>query len=249
MYAATLSPLYDWLRALELPAVLLQPRGVDAHEVMLNVRMVQRALRARRIVAIGGGMEGYLSALTRALGRRCPPVMRLIEYLQPPPDDLHLWLDLGQARQSCAWLMRWAQADGLVNRSVRQAWRRVLLRFRQLEVQRDALRSHLQGKYYLALHDAYRPLTRSLGMHSLGSLLPDEEHPPSLPRLRRQLERAQRVPLAAVLSTTAEGIALTVARRLRVPLILADTLEQPDPKRDYFQRYAALLTALQSLAR
>ena len=37
MYAATLGVLYDWLILLELPAALLQPRGVDAHEVMLNV--------------------------------------------------------------------------------------------------------------------------------------------------------------------------------------------------------------------
>jgi len=249
MYAATLSVIYDWLRALELPAVLLQPRGVDAHEVMLNVRMVQRAAQARRIIAIGGGLESYLPALERALGTHCPPIMRLMEHLLPPPDDLHIWLDLAYARQSCTWLMRWAQVDGLATRAVRQAWRRVQLLFRQLEVRRDGLRSYLQGKYYLAQHDAYRPLTRSLGLHSLGSLQPDEEHPPSLPRLRRLMEQARRVPLVGVWSATPEGIAATVARRLGVPLVIADTLEQPDPERDYFERYANLLTALQSLAR
>ena len=249
MYAATLSAIYDWLVALELPAVLLQPRGVDAHEVLLNVRMVQRAAQARRVIAVGGGLESYLPILERALGSRCPPIMRLTVHLQPPPHDLHIWLDLAYARQSCTWLMRWAQMDGLATRAVRPAWRRVQLLFRQLEVRRDVLRSHLQGKYYLAQHDAYRPLTRSLGMQSLGSLQPDEEQSPSLPRLKHLLEQARRVPLVGVLSAAPGGIAATVARHLGVPMIIADTLEQPVPERDYFQRYAALLTALQRLAR
>jgi hypothetical protein len=39
-----------------------------------------------------------------------------------------------------------------------------------------------------------------------------------------------------------------MARWLRVPLIVADTLEQYDPEHDYFQRYANLLTDLQWLA-
>jgi ABC-type Zn2+ transport system substrate-binding protein/surface adhesin len=215
---------------------------------MLNVRMVQTALRARRIVAVGGGLEGYLPHLERALGTRCPPIMYLVGHLRPRPDDLHLWLDLGYARQSCAWLVRWAEEDGLATRAVRQAWRRVQLLFRQLEVLRNALRAHLIGKYYLAQHDAYRPLTRALGMQSLGSLQLDEEHPPSLPHLRRLIERAQRVPLACVLSNAPTGVAATVARRLGVPLVIADTLEMPDPTRDYFQRYADLLKALQTLA-
>ncbi len=254
MYAATLIVIEDWLRALKLPVVLLQPRGVDAHEVMLTVRMVRAAARSRRIVAIGA-IESYLPTLQRALGARCPPVMRLIKHLQPPPDDLHIWLDLRSARECCAWLMHWAEQDGLTNRAVRQAWRRVQLLFRQLEHQRDQLRSRLQGKYYLALHDAYRPLTRSLGLRSLGSLQPDEEHPPSLLRLRQLMERARRVPLAGVLSASPAPLAEAVARQLGVPLILADTLEQPLPvaggqsAHDYFQRYADLLTALQSLAR
>jgi len=249
MYAATLGVIYDWLHALTLPTVLLQPRGVDAHEVMLNVRMVQTAARARRLIAAGGGLEGYLPTLERALGRRCPPLMRLIEHLQPPADDVHFWLDLEYAHQSVHQLMRWAQADGLMTPTVRRAWQQVQQRLFQLKEQRDVLRRLLKGKYYLAQHDAYRPLTRALGMHSLGSLQPDEEHPPSLPRLRRLMERAQRVPLMGVLSATPEGIAAIVARRLGVPLIVADTLELPDPTRDYFERYAQLLTALQSLAR
>ncbi len=249
MYAATLSAIYDWLRALKLPAVLLQPRGVDAHEVMLNVRMVRRAVQARRLIAIGGGLEGYLPALVRALGMNCPPLMRLMDYLQPSPDDPHIWLDLEYARQSCAWLMDWAQVDGLVSRASLQAWRQVQIQFRQLTVQRDALRARLQGRYYLAQHDAYRPLTRSLGMQALGSLQIDEEHPVSLLRLQRLMERARRVPLAGVLSATAGGVAETVARQLNVPLVIADTLEEHDPTRDYFQRYADLLTALRTLAR
>jgi ABC-type Zn2+ transport system substrate-binding protein/surface adhesin len=128
------------------------------------------------------------------------------------------------------------------------AWRKMQLLFRQLEVRRDALRPKLQGQYYLAQHDAYRPLTRRLGMQSLGSLLPDEAHPPSLLRLRRLMEQARRVPVACVLSSTSEGLAASMARWLRVPLIVADTLEQYDPEHDYFQRYANLLTDLQRLA-
>jgi ABC-type Zn uptake system ZnuABC Zn-binding protein ZnuA len=248
MYAATIGVIYDWLKQLELPAVLLQPRGMDAHEVMLNVRMVREAARARRILAIGGTLEGYLPALERALGKRCPPIMPFAAHLQPPPDDPHLWLDLEQARACCALIMRWASEDGLRHRGVGMAWRKMQLLFRQLEVRCDALRPKLQGQYYLAQHDAYRPLTRRLGMQSLGSLLPDEAHPPSLLRLRRLMEQARRVPVACVLSSTSEGLAASMARWLRVPLIVADTLEQYDPEHDYFQRYANLLTDLQRLA-
>jgi len=248
MYAATIGVIYDWLKQLELPAVLLQPRGMDAHEVMLNVRMVRQAARARRIVAIGGSLEGYLPALERALGKRCPPIMRFMTHLRPTPSDPHLWLDLEQARACCALILRWASEDGLLTNRVRQAWRRMQLLFRQLEVRRDALRTPLQGRYYLALHDAYRPLTHRLGMHSLGSLLPHEEQPISLQRLRQLIERARRVPLACVLSSTSEGLAAAVAQHLRVPLIVADTLEQYDPERNYFLRYSNLLTDLQRLA-
>ena len=248
MYAATIGVIYDWLKQLELPAVLLQPRGMDAHEVMLNVRMVREAARARRIVAIGGSLKGYLPALERALGKRCPPIMPFAAHLQPPPDDPHLWLDLEQARACCALMLRWAAEDGLLTNRARQAWRQMQLQFRQLEVRRDALRSKLQGQYYLAQHDAYRPLTRRLGMQSLGSLLPNEEQPISLQRLRQLIERTRRVPVACVLSSTSEGLAATVARHLRVPLIVADTLEQYDPERNYFLRYSNLLTDLQRLA-
>jgi ABC-type Zn uptake system ZnuABC Zn-binding protein ZnuA len=63
MYAATLAVVADWARALELPVALLQPRSADAHETPLNVRMVRTALQAKVVLAIGGGLEGYLPAL------------------------------------------------------------------------------------------------------------------------------------------------------------------------------------------
>ncbi len=47
MYAATLGVLADWVRALELPVALLQPRSTDAHETPLTVRIVRTALGAR----------------------------------------------------------------------------------------------------------------------------------------------------------------------------------------------------------
>jgi hypothetical protein len=229
MYAATLAVVADWARALELPVALLQPRSADAHETPLNVRMVRPALRAKRaVLAVGGGLEGYLPALQRALQGKTP-IRTLLDHLRPAPDDLHIWLDLGYARQSCEQILRWAAQDGLLGLAQRQAWRRTELLFRQLAVRMREARTTLQGKAYLAVHDAYRPLTQQLGMRSLGSLQPDHERPPSLQAFRDALARARRARVAMVLCADESPLGATAARLLQVPLVLADTLETPDP--------------------
>ncbi len=246
MYGATLGVIADWLRALALESALLQPMGADAHEASLTVRMVYRARQCRRIVAVGGGLEGYLEPLRRALGRHCPPIMELVVVLQSSPQDLHLWLDWRHAHSACALIRHWAQEDGLLTPCVRQGWQGTQLRFRSLRMQVEQLRPRTQGKAYLAVHDAYRPLTRLLGMQSLGSLQPDEEHPPSLQRLRRLIAQARQQRVVFVLSHKLSGVGATVAHLLKVPLVLADTLERPDPERDYFERYADLLASLEA---
>ncbi|MCX7994147.1 MAG: metal ABC transporter substrate-binding protein [Fimbriimonadales bacterium] len=247
MYAATLGIIADWIRALTLPAVLIQPRSADAHETPLTVRMIQQSLGARRVIAIGGGLEGYLDALARTLQRRTP-VSTLIDHLQPPPDNLHIWLDVRYARQSCRQILRWATEDGLVNAAQRQAWARMQLQLRQMEARIREARAVLQGKAYLAVHDAYLPLTRQLGMRSLGSLQAGHDQPPSLQRLRRAIEEGRRVGVAMVLATEPSDIGATVARLLHVPLVVADTLELPDPENDYFARLAGLISALYAAA-
>lgn len=244
MYAATLAVIADWIRALALPVISIQPRSADAHETPLNVRMIQQALRSKRVIAVGGGLEGYLKALGRALGNRTP-ISSLIEHLQPPPDNLHIWLEVRCASQSCAQILNWAQADGLVGVVQRQAWARVQLQFRQMELRLREARHTLQGKAYLAVHDAYLPLTRQLGMRSLGSLQPDHERPPSLQRLRSAIEQGKRAGVAMVLSSEGSDLGATVARILGVPLVLADTLETPDPENDYFARFLGLVNALE----
>ncbi len=243
MYAATLSVIADWARALELPVALLQPRSADAHETPLNVRMVRTALQARAVLAIGGGLEGYLHALERALQGRTP-IRLLLEHLRPAPEDLHIWLDFDYARQSCEHILRWATDDGLAGVAQRQAWRRTQILFRQLTIQAREARSALQGRAYLAVHDAYRPLTRRLGMRSLGSLQPDHERPPSLQAFRDALARARQAGVAMVLDSEGSPLGATAARVLQVPLVRADTLEMPDPQRDYFTRMAGLIDAL-----
>jgi hypothetical protein len=244
MYAATLAVVADWARALELPVALLQPRSADAHETPLTVRMVRLALGARAVIAVGGGLEGYLPALQRALQGKTP-IRTLLDHLRPAPDELHIWLDLGYARQSCEQILRWAAQDGLLGLAQRQAWRRTELLFRQLAVRMREARTTLQGKAYLAVHDAYRPLTQQLGMHSLGSLQPDHERPPSLQAFRDALARARRARVAMVLCADESPLGATAARLLQVPLVLADTLEMPDPQRDYFMRMVGLIDALQ----
>lgn len=243
MYAATLAVIADWIRALELPVLLIQPRHADAHETSLTVRMVQQALRSKRVVAIGGGLEGYLPALQRALQQRVP-ITPLVDHLHPPPKNLHFWLDLGSARQCCAQILSWAQLDGFVGIAQRQAWVRTQLLFRQLQTRLREARGALQGKAYLAVHDAYLPLTQSLGMRSLGSLQPDHEHPPSLQRLRTAIEQGRRARVAMVLASEPSGVGATVARILGVPLVIADTLEMPDPEYDYFARMGGLIDTL-----
>ena len=244
MYAATLAVVADWARALELPVALLQPRSADAHETPLNVRMVRLALGARAVIAVGGGLEGYLPALQRATQGKTP-IRTLLDHLRPAPDDLHIWLDLGYARQSCEQILRWAAQDGLQGLGQRQAWRRTELLFRQLAVRAREARTTLQGKAYLAVHDAYRPLTARLGMHSLGSLQPDHERPPSLQAFRDALARARRARVAMVLCADESPLGATAARVLQVPLVRADTLETPDPTRDYFMRMVGLIEAVQ----
>jgi hypothetical protein len=152
---------------------------------------------------------------------------------------------LGYARQSCEQILRWAAQDGLLGLAQRQAWRRTELLFRQLAVRMREARTTLQGKAYLAVHDAYRPLTQQLGMRSLGSLQPDHERPPSLQAFRDALARARRARVAMVLCADESPLGATAARLLQVPLVLADTLEMPDPQRDYFTRMAGLIDALQ----
>lgn len=248
MYAATLSVIADWVRALELSVVLIQPRSADAHETPLNVRMIRHALGARRVIAVGGGLEGYLNALQRALQGRTR-VSTLIDHLRPPPDNLHLWLDVDYARQSCAQILRWASEDGLVGTTQRQAWVRVQLQFRQIGRRVREAQPTLRGKAYLAVHDAYLPLTRRLGMRSLGSLQPDHERPPSLQYLRQAIEQGRRAGIAMVLASEPSDVGATVARMLRVPLVIADTLESPDPAHDYFARFLGLIHALEQAGR
>lgn len=256
MYGATLAVIADWLRALNLPTVLLQPRGVDAHEVALTVRTVQYALRCRRIIALGGGLERYLESLQRALHPRTIPIMELVREEPPhtqaharhahPSPDLHLWLDVARSLASCERILHWAHTDGLITPSVRQGWRQTQLRFLQIQGAVQRLRPLVQQKAYVAVHDAYRPLTRDLGMRSLGSLQPDEETPPNLQKLRQIIFKARREPTIFVLSHTEQGIGVTIARLLRVPLVLADTLERVDPTRDYFQRFLDLLASIEA---
>lgn len=247
MYAATLTVVGDWIRALELPVTLLQPRSADAHETPLTVRMVRQALRARRIIAIGGGLEGYLSALQRATHNRVP-ISTLVDHLNPPPENLHFWLELGYARQCCAQILNWAKADGFVGMAQRQAWVRTQLQFRRLQMRLREARGVLHGKAYLAVHDAYLPLTQSLGMRSLGSLQPDHERPPSLQYLRTAIERGRRAGVVMVLANEPSAVGETAARILRVPLVIADTLEMPNPQYDYFARLWGLLDTLKQAA-
>lgn len=258
MYGATLGVIADWVRALNLPVQLLQPRGVDAHEAALTVRMVQQAVRCRRIIAIGSGLEGYLDALRRALRPARIPIMELAHleshsHADTHPHhasvDLHLWLDVERSRASCERIYGWAQADGLADAQVRSGWRRTQLRFRQLQGAIQSLRLLVQGKAYIAVHDAYRPLTETLGMRSLGSLQPDEETPPNLQKLHALIRIARREPVLFVLSHTERGVGATLARILKIPLVLADTLEQVEPHRDYFQRFLDLLASLEAGAR
>jgi len=247
MYAATLAVIADWTRALELPVTLIQPRNADAHETPLTVRMVQQALRSRRVVAIGGGLEGYLPALQRAVQNRVP-ISSLIDHLHPQPTNRHIWLDLGYAQQCCAQILRWAEADGLIGTAQRQAWARTQLLFRQLGVRLQEARGALRGKAYLAVHDAYLPLTQSLGMRSLGSLQPDHERPPSLQHLRTAIEQGRRAGVGMVLANEPSPVGATVARILRVPLVIADTLEMPHPQYDYFTRLWRLIDTLAQAA-
>jgi hypothetical protein len=206
--------------------------------------MVRTALKAKVVLAIGGGLEGYLPALQRALQGKTP-IRTLLDHLRPAPDDLHIWLDLGYARQSCEQIRHWAAHDGLLGLAQRQAWRRTELLFRQLAVRVREARGALQGRAYLAVHDAYRPLTQRLGMRSLGSLQPDHECPPSLQAFRDALARARRAGVAMVLCADESPLGATAARLLQVPLARADTLETPDPTRDYFMRMVGLIDALQ----
>lgn len=263
MYAATLAVIADWVRTLELSVALLQPRSADAHETPLNVRMVRTALRARAVIGVGGGLEGYLPALERALKGKTP-IRTLIDALThtpelthqppahnhhaPPTTDLHIWLDLRLARRSCEFILNWAAQDGLQGVAQRQAWRRTQLLFWQLEIRVREVRGSLQGKAYLAVHDAYRPLTQQLGMRSLGSLQPDHERPPSLQAFRTKIAQARQAGVAMVLGTEESSLGATAARLLRVPLVRADTLEMPDPTRDYFTRMATLIESLHRAA-
>ena len=84
-----------------------------------------------------------------------------------------------------------------------------------------------------------------LGMRSLGSLQPDHERPPSLQAFRDALARARRAGVAMVLCADESPLGATAARVLQVPLVRADTLETPDPTRDYFMRMVGLIDALQ----
>lgn len=258
MYGATLGVIADWIQALRLPVQLLQPRGVDAHESGLTVRMVQQALRCRRIFVVGGGLEGYLPALHKAIRPRGIPIVELAhpqeehEHRSPyrhAPANLHIWLDVAHSLKSCERILAWADADGLTDSQVRQGWRRTQLRFRQLQVAIDRLRPLVAGKAYVAVHDAYHLLTRALSMRSLGSLQPDEETPPNLLKLRQIILRARSERVLFVLSHTEKGIGLNLARLLKVPLVLADTLERVDPHRDYFERFHDMLASLEAGAR
>ncbi|MGQ9901261.1 MAG: metal ABC transporter substrate-binding protein [Fimbriimonadales bacterium] len=275
MYAATLAVIADWVRALKLPVALLQPRNADAHETPLNVRMVRTALRARAVIGVGGGLEGYLPALERALKGKTP-IRTLIDHLPPPAEpareahehahedhehphhthrhhahptrELHIWFDLRLARRSCELILDWAARDGLQGVAQRQAWRRTQILFRQLEMQMREARRALQGKAYIAVHDAYRPLTQQLGMRSLGSLQTDHERPPSLQAFRATIVQAREEGVAMVLADADSSLGAAAARLLRVPLVVADTLEMPDPTRDYFTRMATLIETLHRAA-
>lgn len=260
MYAATLAVIADWVRALNLPAALLQPRSADTHETPLNVRMVRTALRARAVIGVGGGLEGYLPALERALKGKTP-IRTLIDTLYPalepthapphhthPTRDLHIWLNLPLARRSCELILDWAARDGLQGVAQRQAWRRTQVLFRQLELQMREARRALQGKAYIAVHDAYRPLTQQLGMRSLGSLQPDHERLPNPQAFRATIAQAREEGVAMVLADAGSSLGAAAARLLRVPLVVADTLEMPDPTRDYFARMATLIESLQRAA-
>jgi|GEM_PF-937361 len=273
MYAATLAVIADWIHLLELPAVLIQPRGADAHEAALTVRMIRQSLRAKRIIATGI-VEAYLPALERALQGRVP-INRLVTYLQPPPEDPHIWLDVSYVRQSAAQILRWAEQDGLLTLTQRQAWQRFQLQLRQVQVRIREARRTLQGKTYFAIHDAYSPLTRQLGMRSLGSLddsqgtrrfvhqhehehghghphehghAHDHGHSSTLLALRHLVEEARREGVSMVLTPAPNSVATTIARLLRVPLIVADTLELPNPRHDYFARLLGLVEALERAA-
>ncbi|MCS7272685.1 MAG: zinc ABC transporter substrate-binding protein [Fimbriimonadales bacterium] len=276
MYAATLAVIADWIRLLELPVVLIQPRGADAHETSLTVRMVQQALRARRVIATGL-VEGYLSTLERVLQGRVP-IYRLVAYLQPPPEDGHIWLDVRYVRQCGAQILRWAAQDELISATQRQAWQRFQLQLRQIQVRIREARRTLRGKAYLATHDAYLPLARQLSMRSLGSLsirgfrrhfAHQHAHPhphehfhghghvhehdhgamSTIAAMRHFITEARREGVAMILTPAPSPIATTLARTLRVPLVIADTLETPNPQHDYFARMLGLIEALERAAR
>lgn len=235
MYGATLPPVYDWLSALGAPVVRLQPPGAEAHDVALTTRMVWRAARCRALFGIGLGMENYLTSLQRALGKRCPPIERLGEHLQT--DDPHIWFDTRHAR-ACLQRMTLLLGDMEPRRKAHYQER-----FKQCDRQLNALdsqinriaRSH-QGKYYIAQHDAFRLLTRRLGLRSLGSYQPDHERPPSLSHLLHLIHRARRLPVLCVIGSEESDVGENLARQLQVPHLVLDTMEYPHPQLNYFQR-------------
>jgi ABC-type Zn uptake system ZnuABC Zn-binding protein ZnuA len=246
MYGATLPPVFDWLSALGAPVVRLQPPGAEAHDVALTTRIVWRAAKCRRIFGIGLSMESYLAALQTALGKRCPPIERLGEHLKT--DDPHIWFDTRHAR-TC--LQRMTLLLGEYEPGRRASYHQ---RLRQSQQQLDALDTQIkriarkhQGKYYIAQHDAFRLLTRRIGLNSLGSFQPDHERPPSLSHLLQLIKRARSLPLLCVIGSERSDVGENLAHELRVPYLIMDTQEHPHPQRDYFERMRVTLEGLERL--
>lgn len=191
-------------------------------------------------------METYLTALQRALGKRCPPIVRLGEHLQT--DEPHIWFDTRHAR-ACLQQITLLLGDLEPGRKSHYQGR-----FKQCDRQLNALDSQIkriarrhQGKSYIAQHDAFRLLTRRMGLNSLGSFQPDHERPPSLSHLLRLIQRARSLPLLCVIGSEENDVGDNLARQLHVPYFVLDTLEYPHPQQDYFERMKEVLERFEKL--
>ncbi len=257
---ATIQPLGLLLRELggeRVAVAVLVPPGASPHTFEPQPSDVAALARARLLVEVGGGLDGWIHALGNAAQSK-PTVVTMLDlpgldplpaapgaHLDAAPHDAahrldpHAWLDPIRVRDVLvpALAAQLAALDPGGRAGYEAARDALVARLTALDAEiRATLAGH--GHRFLAFHSAWRYFARRYQLDEVGVIeeAPGEEPTPRELGTLSQRARAAGVPAILIEPQLSPRIAEMLARDLGVALVTVDPNGDPsDPERASYE--------------
>jgi len=241
LVVATIFPVADLVSTVAgdvVNATVLLPSGSSPATFELTPRHLEESARAVLVFAVGGGLDGWVSALISGSGTARTVILADGISLEESghghegeTGNPHIWLDpilvrdrlLPKIADALSEVLP-GHAQGFRTRAATLADSLTLLD----EETRVAL-AGLEGRGFVATHPAWIYYANRYGLREIGSVHEQPGAEPSARELGAMVEEAREAGVAAIFSEPqiGEAAARALATELDVPILLLDPLGGP----------------------